>query len=409
MASLPGATSFTGDTVTEATFKTNFTQLIGYLGGLLGTSGTTTDALTTLGAASTTYVDNSKAPSGRNLITNGAFQINQETLLDTDIQAATGYPVDCWGFQPPFGSSNNEYRISSRSTGGPDNLTYFKIYMQSAFAGSTSTSTPMRFYTGIEGIIAKKAQFGTASAKILTLSFKVKSSVVGTYNIAIKNAFTSATKSYVTTYNIDNANTWETKTITLSQGCTGGTWSTTEGSLGIVVVFAPGCLGTAGELATTADTWLDGNYSWIAGVNFTNNAGATWNISNVQLEVGSSATPFEALPFIEELNACRRYVERSYAYGAAIATTSNNSNRCSVVNLTGIFTGIPFLVEKCKAPNIAIYNSLGTVSSGNVWNIGTSTVVAASAAATRRELVPSVAGVTNSMISFEYIASARII
>jgi hypothetical protein len=78
----------------------------------------------------------------------------------------------------------------------------------------------------IEGNNIYDLGFGTASAKSITVSFVVKSSVTGTFNLAIVNG--TGTRSYVSTYTINSADTWEYKSVNI-EGDTTGTWATDNG------------------------------------------------------------------------------------------------------------------------------------------------------------------------------------
>jgi hypothetical protein len=53
-----------------------------------------------------------------------------------------------------------------------------------------------------------------------------------------------------------------------------------------------------------------------------NTLNATWQITGVQLEVGSVATPFEHRSYGEELAACQRYFFKSYDDGVTPGTVT---------------------------------------------------------------------------------------
>jgi hypothetical protein len=154
----------------------------------------------------------------------------------------------------------------------------------------------------IEGFNCADLMFGTASAQTVTLSFWVKSSITGTFSGHIANKPT--TRSYVFTYSINSANTWEFKTVSLP-GDTSGVWAT-DSSAGLKALFN---LGTGGG-TTTANSWQAGDFIRTSGsVGIGDTLDATWQITGVQLEAGDTATPFEHRSFGQELALCQRYYQ----------------------------------------------------------------------------------------------------
>ena len=90
------------------------------------------------------------------------------------------------------------------------------------------------------------------------------------------------------------------------------------------------------------------------------NAGDYVDVTHVQLEEGSVATPFEQRPIGTELALCRRYYEKSYALGTAPATaTPTNMVQEWVVSGAGAYqsSGVRFTQEKRALPTITIYSS----------------------------------------------------
>jgi hypothetical protein len=171
---------------------------------------------------------------------------------------------------------------------------------------STGVSATAAQYAGItqwiEGYNCTDLAWGTASAKTVTLSFWVRSSLTGTYCIQIANF--DGSRSYIATYAVTAANTWEKKTITLT-GATTGTWYS-DNQRGMTIWFD---LGSGSNWATaTPNTWLNVSKTCTsAQTNVIGTTGATFYLTGVQLEAGSVATPFEVRPMQAELMMCQRY------------------------------------------------------------------------------------------------------
>jgi hypothetical protein len=108
------------------------------------------------------------------------------------------------------------------------------------------------FQQSIEGNVFSRAGFGTAAAKTLTLSFMVYAPLTGTYSGALRNNV--ANRSYPFTYTVDNANTWERKTITIL-GDTSGTWPS-DVNMAARLSFD---LGSGDTFRGTAGAWSGSN------------------------------------------------------------------------------------------------------------------------------------------------------
>jgi len=185
----------------------------------------------------------------------------------------------------------------------------------------------------IEGFNAADLAWGTASAQTVTLSFWVRSSLTGTFGGVLRNS--ADTRSYPFTYTISSANTWEQKTITVP-GDTTGTWLTNNG-IGIRVSWG---LGVGSTFSGTAGTWAGSNFQSATGaVSVVGTNGATFYITGVQLEKGSTATSFDYRPYGTELQLCQRYY-----YRVSTGTTSgflSSSGQWYSSTAGGVITTFP--------------------------------------------------------------------
>jgi hypothetical protein len=173
----------------------------------------------------------------------------------------------------------------------------------------------------IEGFNSAHLAYGTSSARTTTLSFWVKSTLTGQWSGSIKNA--AGNRAYTFPYYINSPSTWEYKTVIIP-GDTSGTWIGSTNGIGLAVMYD---LGTArSDLHGTLNSWTATNsYASSTGVKLVQNAGATWQITGVQLEVGKVATPFEHRSYGEELALTQRYYQ-------IIQCKDNNGNVALIRN-----------------------------------------------------------------------------
>jgi hypothetical protein len=209
------------------------------------------------------------------------------------------YLLDRWQIQV----SQTAKIYVQQNSGAVTPPTGFTNYLGANSSSSYSVTSSDYFVIEqrIEGNNIADLGFGTASARPVTLSFWVRSSLTGTFGCSFTNSGNS--RSYPFTYTINSANTWEQKTITIP-GDTSGTWLTTNG-IGMTVHFS---LGMGSTRSGTAGAWAAGNFLSVTGAtSVVGTNGATWYVTGVQLEEGSTATSFEYRQFGTELALCQRY------------------------------------------------------------------------------------------------------
>ena len=247
---------------------------------------------------------NSQIGGRRNIVINGAMQISQR--VGTTSSTGTNYDATPDRIrQEAYGDATASFQqVTDAPTG-------FKNSLKVTCAGTTAptSSNTLRLMTGLEGQDVAHLSYGTAQAEKTTLSFYVKASETGTYSVAFVNIAPSGditsnvTRSFIKTYTVNSADTWEYKTLTFD-GCPDGTWGSSN-SDGITIVFD---LGSGSNHQGATDTWLTTSDTFASGqVTLGDSNGGTWQITGVQLEVGSQATPFEHRSFGEELALCQRY------------------------------------------------------------------------------------------------------
>jgi hypothetical protein len=236
----------------------------------------------------------------RNRIINGDMRIDQRNAGASVTPTANTYILDRWVAGLNVSSKFSVQRSTTAPTGFVNS-----VLITSTSAYSVLSADRFAFTQLIEGFNTADLAWGTASAKTVTLSFWVRSSLTGTFGGALQN--NASDRSYPFTFTINAANTFEYKTVTIA-GDTTGTWLT-DNQIGIGVRFS---LGTGTTYSGTAGAWAAADYRSATGaVSLVGTNGATLYITGVQLEVGSVATPFERRDYGRELIMCQRYCQVS--------------------------------------------------------------------------------------------------
>ena len=237
----------------------------------------------------------------RNRIINGDMRIDQRNNGASVIPLDGQYSLDRWGCYRSQ-ASRFAFQQNAGSVTPPAGFTnYLGITSLSSY--SSIASDYLGVAQSIEGFNCADFAFGTASARTVNLSFLVRSSLTGTFGGSLRNS--AFNRSYVFSYTISAANTWEFKTITIP-GDAVGQWLTNNG-IGINVWFD---LGSGSNFTGAPGSWLAANLLRPSGsVSLVGVNNATWQVTGIQLEAGSVATPFERRPYGTELALCQRYYE----------------------------------------------------------------------------------------------------
>ena len=252
-----------------------------------------------------TWPDNSTTTSGwtgfKNRLINGNMVIDQRNAgaSVTPTTLYSQYTLDRWTYN---GSQASKASVQ-QNAGSVTPPTGFRNYLgiTSLSSYSVTSSDFFGILQHIEGFNTADLAFGTASASSVTLSFWVRSSLTGTFGGNLANSANN--RNYVFSYTINAANTWEQKSITIA-GDTTGTWLTTNG-IGLQVVFS---IGSGSNFTTTAGSWsASATYAPTGQTSVVGTNGATFYITGVQLERGSTASSFEYRNYGVELMMCQRY------------------------------------------------------------------------------------------------------
>jgi hypothetical protein len=236
-----------------------------------------------------------------NRIINGAMTIDQRNAGAAVTSSVDGvFAVDRFRFRNNGGTGSYTVQQSTTAPVGFNRSFAATVVTPSLPAATGFFSVDQR----VEGYNAADLLFGTAAAKQVTVSFWVRSSLTGTYCVSLRNS--NASRSIATEYQISAADTWEFKTVTI-QGDTTGTWAV-DNSTGIFFDFS---LGAGADRKSAIDTWVSQNSLATSNqVDWSNTSGATFYITGVQLEAGSTASPFAHENYADTLQKCQRYKNR---------------------------------------------------------------------------------------------------
>jgi hypothetical protein len=238
------------------------------------------------------------APVGKNRIINGDMKIDQRNSGSVTTPGNNVYTLDRWNAGLSQASKYSVQQVVDAPSGF-----YNSIKATVLATVSLGATDYFMLKHKIEGYNVADLNFGTANPETITLSFWVKSSVTGTFGGGIQNS--SEARGYAFNYTISSANTWEYKSVTLTADTT-GTWDKTNGT-GLWLNLA---LGVGTTYSKSTGSWGAGPVLSATGAtNLLATGSATIQFTGVQLEVGTTATPFENLQYGQQYALCQRYYQ----------------------------------------------------------------------------------------------------
>jgi hypothetical protein len=243
---------------------------------------------------------------------NGSADVSQElgTNAFTLISGSGKYPIDGWWAGYAHAAGTAVFQVQQQainSLPGFSNCLTLSAPTLCAMAGAGDMAC---IYPSIEAYRVVRLAFGTAAAAAVTVGFWVSATVPGIMAVALRNA--AGTRSCVVDVPINNAATWEYKTVTFPGDVT-GSWVAAAGGAGLYVFFTfgvgsiwrgPAGVWQAAELRGTANT-----------TNFFAANGNQINLTGVVVLPGSDApsaarSPYIMRPYDTELVLCQRYYQK---------------------------------------------------------------------------------------------------
>ena len=308
-----------------------------------------------------------RPPMFKNLIINGAMQVAQRNTSVASITTNNYYTADRFATNVTTLGTWTQSVENDGPTGSGFRKS-LKMLCTTADA-SPAAGDLLRINQVIEGQNLQQIAKGTSSAKELTVSFWVKSNVTGTYIVELLD--NDNTRQVSKSYTVNASATWEKKTITIPADTTGALDNDNADSLYLQFWLGAGTTWTSGTLNTSWASVTNANRA-VGQVNLAAATNNYWQVTGVQLEVGSTATEFEFKPIDVDLQQCMRYYQKSYNQSVFAGATGTEAQAViwSSVTTGAYGSSIPvFLkVPMRAAPTVTIYNP-STGASGSIYGL----------------------------------------
>jgi len=239
----------------------------------------------------------------KNIIINGDMRVSQRNAdnYSENFDGGGKFIVDRFR-----GYNTNGVARGVQSTNAPFGFSHSLKYEVTTANSPRTTSAWSGIYYTVEGYDAAHLKWNTVSnGKPATLSFWVRSSVVGRYSVHVRDLGT--TRSFAASYFINEPDIWEHKKITIIPP-NSGTFGTTH-NMAFSFFWSLDMGSSTGYETNNLGYWeANGNKFGVEGMApFFSTAGNTFYMTGVQLEVGGDATDFEHRHYGEELALCQRY------------------------------------------------------------------------------------------------------
>ena len=237
----------------------------------------------------------------KNMVINGDCRVKQRGVSSITVNYDPVYPVllDQWRVR---GTPSAGVFTLEQTTDGPTGFPYTIKATVSTADTSITTDDRYAFGTAIEGYNFARAGWGTPYGQPVTISFWVKSNVASPYHsFGIFNR--PATAGYTVNYGINDPGVWEFKTITVFP-TNMGVWDI-DTNMGAQMWWS---LGMGDGRTIPANVWTaDNAHASDNQINLMAAVGNYIQVTGVQVELGTTATPFEYRTYQEELALCQRY------------------------------------------------------------------------------------------------------
>ena len=241
--------------------------------------------------------------SGRNIVINGDMRVAQRaTSASMSNHGGTINVCDRWIYSR-HGVTATLAQVAEAPAGR--GFKYSLKWTSTSAVGSIAAGNNLKFSYKIERQDIQRLGYGSSNAKKATLSFWAKGSLAGKIGVSCTR------NSRITSHNVDmTANTWEFHEIVIPID-TSTALSGTDTDSGFYIGICWGGGGNSTSGATNG--WIGFHNAYTSGFTagqqgaYLTTSGSTFQITGVQLEVGSVSTPFEHRSYADQLHDCMRY------------------------------------------------------------------------------------------------------
>ena len=241
----------------------------------------------------------------RNKVINGAMQFSQRTTSESGLSSSNTVRV----------LDRYQVRINgtgtwtvSQSTESPPGFAHSMRWQCTTADASPGASDFMYMAHRFEGLNVQDLAKGTSSAKPVTVSFWVRSTVPGSYSFRLVD--NENNRQIGQNYTVNQADTWEHKTMTFAGDMTGALTNDTTNRLSMMWWLGVGSDRTSGDIPTSWETLTTADEAAGQTANIASSTSNNFYITGIQLEVGRNATEFEHRSYGEELALCQRYYQK---------------------------------------------------------------------------------------------------
>ena len=259
-----------------------------------------------LAAAETVQEARDVVSAGRkNKVINGAMQVSQRTTSESGITSSNTVRVlDRFMIRV---NGIGTWTVS-QSTESPPGFSNSMRWQCTTADASPGASDFMYMAHRFEGRDVQDLAKGTSSAKPVTVSFWVRSTVTGSYSFRLVDEQNS--RQIGQNYTVNQADTWEHKTMTFAGDTTGTLSPDASNRLTMMWWLGVGSNRTSGAIPTSWETYTTADEAAGQTANIASSTSNNFYITGVQLEVGRNATEFEHRSYGEELMLCHRYFQK---------------------------------------------------------------------------------------------------